>query len=174
MKLLTLIRHAKSSWKQYGVEDSARPLNGRGKRDAAMMGQRLAAIGFLPDAFLTSPAKRARGTARRLAKEIGFPKSHIALEEEIYHAMSDRLLNLIRRLDDSRDHVALVGHNPGFTELSGLLSQDYIGDVPTCGVVRLELDVSSWQEVERNCGRLLDFDFPKRDAHREDSGAPAS
>lgn len=162
MKLLTLIRHAKSSWKEPGMEDFARPLNGRGKRDAAAMGQRLAAEGFLPDVIVSSPAKRARSTAARMGKEIGYPKSDIVFEEGIYHATSDRLLLIVRALDDSLDHVALVGHNPGFSELSGLLSQDYVGDMPTCGIVRLQLPVASWQEVKRKCGGLLDFDYPKR------------
>ena len=162
MKLLTLIRHAKSSWKQPGTEDFARPLNGRGKRDAADMGRRLAADGFLPDVIVSSPAKRARSTATRLGKEIGYAKPEIVFEEGIYHATSEQLLRIVRRLDDACDHAALVGHNPGFSELSGLLCRDYIGDLPTCSVVRLQLDVSSWQEVRRKCGRLLDFDYPKR------------
>ena len=162
MKLLTIIRHAKSSWKQPGVEDFARPLNGRGKRDAAAMGQRLAAAGFQPDLIVSSPAKRARSTATRLSKEIGYPKAAIVFEEGIYHATSDRLLQIVRKLDDSLEHVALVGHNPGFSALSGLLSRDYTGDMPTCSVVRLHLAVNSWQEVSRKCGRLLDFDYPKR------------
>ena len=174
MKLLTLARHAKSSWKQLDLEDFARPLNRRGKRDAVFMGQRLAAIGFLPDAILSSPAKRARSTARRLAKEIGYPKSEVAFEESIYHAPLERLLGLVKELDDTLAHVALVGHNPGFTELSGFLSQDDIGDVPPCGVVRLQLAVSSWLEVDGNCGRLLDFDFPKRHTDRDSSGATGS
>ncbi len=162
MKLLTVIRHAKSSWKQPGMEDFARPLNGRGKRDAVAMGQRLAAAGFQPDVIVSSPAKRARSTAVRIGKEIGIPKAAIVYEEDIYHATSDRLLLIVRKLDDSLDQVALVGHNPGFSELSGLLSREYIGDMPTCSVVRLQLAVSSWQEVARKCGNLLDFDYPKR------------
>lgn len=162
MKLLTLIRHAKSSWKEPGMEDFVRPLNGRGKRDAATMGQRLAAVGFAPGAIISSPAKRARSTATRLGKEIGYPKSEIVFEEGIYHAASDQLLLIVRQLDDSLDHAALVGHSPGFSELSDLLSRDHIGDLPTCSVVRLQLDVSSWQEVGRKCAKLLDFDYPKR------------
>lgn len=167
MKLLTLIRHAKSSWKELGMEDFARPLNRRGKRDAVAMGQRLAVIGFMPDSLISSPAKRARSTTTRLCKAIGYPKSKIVFEEGIYHATSDQLLHIVRKLDDALDHVALVGHNPGFTELSGLLSQDYVGDLPTCSVVRLQLAVSSWQEVSRKCARLLDFDYPKRPAETD-------
>ena len=149
MKLLTLIRHAKSSWKQTGMEDSARPLNRRGKSDAIDMGQRLAAIEFMPDVLISSPAKRARSTARRMGKEIGYEKSELVIEEGIYHATSEELLLIVRNLDDALDHVALVGHNPGFTDLSNFLSQDFVGEVPTCGVVQLQFAVSSWQEAGR-------------------------
>ena len=164
MKQLTLIRHAKSSWKQTGMEDSARPLNRRGKSDAIDMGQRLAAIEFMPDVLISSPAKRARSTARRMGKEIGYEKSELVIEEGIYHATSEELLLIVRNLDDALDHVALVGHNPGFTDLSNFLSQDFVGEVPTCGVVQLQFAVSSWQEAGRMGGTLIDFDFPKRHA----------
>lgn len=167
MKLLTLIRHAKSSWKEPGMEDALRPLNRRGKRDAAAMGQRLASDGFMPDVLVTSPAKRARATARRIAKEIGYPKAHLGIEDGIYHATSEQLLRIVARLDDSLSHVALVGHNPGFTELSSYLCREFTGDIPTCGIVRLQLSVSSWQEVSRRCGALLEFDYPKRETDGE-------
>ena len=171
MKLLTLIRHAKSSWKEPGMEDFARPLNRRGKRDAVRMGQRLAASGFRPDVLISSPAKRARGTTRRLAKEIGYPKSQIVLEEGIYHAASERLLAIVRALDDTHAHAALVGHNPGFSELSSLLCREFNDEMPPGGVVRLQLAVSSWQEVSRQCGALLDFDYPKRELDRDTADA---
>jgi phosphohistidine phosphatase len=162
MKLLTLIRHAKSSWNHPGMEDFARPLNRRGKRDAEAMGKRLAAMEFMPDLLLSSPAKRARGTAKRVAKEIEYPKSRIEFNDGIYHAVSDSLLRIVRDIDDAVEHAALVGHNPGFSEFSALLSQDFIGGLPTCAVVRLQLCVNSWQEVSRKCGTLIDFDYPKR------------
>ena len=38
MKTLTLVRHAKSSWKDTCLADRERPLNKRGKRDAPEMG----------------------------------------------------------------------------------------------------------------------------------------
>lgn len=168
MKLLTIIRHAKSSWKEPGIDDFARPLNRRGKRDAKAIGQRLAASGFLPDLLLTSPAKRARATARRIAKEIGYEEARIGIEEGIYHATSDQLLRIVGRLEDSLGHVALVGHNPGLSELSSILCREFSADMPTCGVVRLQLSVSTWREVSRRCGTLLEFDYPKREADEDD------
>ena len=58
MKILTLVRHAKSSWKEPWTSDFDRPLNGRGKRDAPEMGTRLAAAGASPSLVVSSPARR--------------------------------------------------------------------------------------------------------------------
>ena len=41
MKTLILVRHAKSSWDNVGMDDSERPLNERGKEDAPVMAKRL-------------------------------------------------------------------------------------------------------------------------------------
>ncbi|MDH3511983.1 MAG: histidine phosphatase family protein [Gammaproteobacteria bacterium] len=70
-KRLTLLRHAKSSWNNPSLDDRDRPLNKRGERDAPMMGQRLLKKSTRPSLILTSPAKRARQTARLIAREIG-------------------------------------------------------------------------------------------------------
>jgi len=72
VRTLLLVRHAKSSWDEPGLEDRARPLARRGKRDIPRMAAHLAAKGVAPDAIVTSPARRARATARRLARGLGF------------------------------------------------------------------------------------------------------
>ena len=41
MKDLLILRHAKSSWKHHELQDHDRPLNGRGRRDAARVGSLL-------------------------------------------------------------------------------------------------------------------------------------
>ena len=46
MKTLTLVRHAKSSWKDQYLSDRERPLNKRGERDAPVMGKRIAEAGI--------------------------------------------------------------------------------------------------------------------------------
>lgn len=45
MKTLTLLRHAKSSWRNTGLADRDRPLNKRGEKDAPDMGRRIGAAG---------------------------------------------------------------------------------------------------------------------------------
>ena len=68
-KQLLLIRHAKSSWDDFSINDFDRPLNERGKKDAPVMAKRLLDKGIAIDAFISSPAKRAKKTAEIIAKE---------------------------------------------------------------------------------------------------------
>ena len=70
MKILTLIRHAKSSWKDESLLDLDRPLNKRGRRDAPMMGKRLAERESCADLMISSPAARALATAEAIAEAI--------------------------------------------------------------------------------------------------------
>ena len=62
-KTLLIIRHAKSSWDIGTLTDFERPLNERGKRDAPEMAARLKKRNIKIDAFVSSPAKRAKKTA---------------------------------------------------------------------------------------------------------------
>ncbi len=162
MKRLSLIRHAKSSWDHADLVDFERPLNERGKRDAPEMGRRLASADFRPDLILCSTAKRARSTAKRIAAEVGYPKAEIEFEQLFYGATAGEMLDTIRRLKNKLGQVAIVSHNPGITDLNNALSDTLIDNIPTCGVVRLELPIDSWDAAEPGCARLLDFDYPKR------------
>lgn len=68
MKLLFLIRHAKSSWDDPAQPDKDRPLNDRGRCDAPKIGERLAKRDLKPDLILSSPAVRALETAEIIAR----------------------------------------------------------------------------------------------------------
>ena len=70
-KTLLLIRHAKSSWDISNLNDFERPLNDRGKKDAPAMAKRLLHKKISIDAFVSSPAKRAKKTAELFCQEYG-------------------------------------------------------------------------------------------------------
>jgi phosphohistidine phosphatase len=126
------------------------------------MGRRLAAIDFCPDLILASSAKRARSTAKRIAAEIGYPKAEIEFEQLLYGATAGEVFDAIRRLKNDLSEVAIVSHNPAITDLNNLLCDTLIDNIPTCGVVRLELPVDAWDAVQPGCALLVDFDYPKR------------
>ena len=96
MKYLYLVRHAKSSWDFPELADADRPLNKRGKRNAPEMGLRLAARNLELDTIITSPANRAKTTARMIAEQLEFPVESISEMDEIYHAGTASLVDVSR------------------------------------------------------------------------------
>lgn len=161
MKRLSLNRHAKSSWKDESLRDFDRPLSQRGKRDAPDMGARLSAAGFLPDLIVTSPANRALTTAHTIAAKIGYAEKKIRTDNRIYLAEPEDLVAVIRETPDTVSHLALFGHNPGFTELANEISDARIDNIPTCGVFIADFEIAHWRDFPGKGGRLWHFDYPK-------------
>ena len=161
VKTLYLLRHAKSSWDDPDLRDFERPLSQRGFRDAPVMGLRFASCGNQLQCILTSPARRARTTARLFAENIGFPSEHIASNPELYLAGTGMLLRTARLLDENCSAAMLVGHNPALTEFANLMAVCGIDNIPTCGLVKLSLNVEHWCEIEAGGASLLEFDYPK-------------
>jgi phosphohistidine phosphatase len=165
MKTLVLIRHAKSSWKHHELKDYQRPLNGRGRRDAPLMAERFSHLEPKPDLLVSSHAVRAQETAKVFAQDLGYPLERIQLNEQIYEAMSDTLLNIISELPDKHQRVALFGHNPGFTNLVDALTTENIINLPTAGVAVIDLPIKKWEAVKKvaqeQSGKLVYYSYPK-------------
>lgn len=161
-RLLTLVRHGKSSWKHEGLEDDERPLNQRGRKDVPAMALHFVAKGHRPDYLLSSYATRALTTARLFAKQLHYPIERIRLTESIYECSLDDLYQVTGKLNDQHWHACLFGHNPGFTSFANDLCVAEIENVPTSGIVHMQLNVDSWQQIKPGCAELLSFDFPKK------------
>lgn len=163
MKTLYIIRHAKSSWEDPEMDDEDRPLNDRGKRDAPRMGKRLKEKEVKPDLMVSSPAKRAFSTARRMGKVLGYEKKHIVKAKKLYHASDDQLLNVVQGFNPKHDTVFLFGHNPGLTDFANALRNDEheIDNLPTCSIIAFQFNVPDWKDITWGIGTMLFFDFPK-------------
>ena len=162
MKRLYLIRHAKSSWKDDSLRDHERPLNQRGLRDAPFMGNLLKEKGVKPDIIISSHAVRALRTAKIIAEAVGYPKGDIHVKKEVYLAGFPTLVNISKHLSDEHDVAFLFGHNPDFTIYANTYSDEYIPNVPTCGIVEIEFDIKSWSHISPDNGRVVSFEFPKK------------
>lgn len=127
-----------------------------------MMGRRLLARGARPTLMLTSPAVRARRTAQIIAREIGYPLEFLQREDDLYLASPDTIVQVVARQDDSFRDIVVCGHNPGLTELANRLLGPGIDNIPTCGMVIVELDLPSWQALDGARGELVLFDCPRR------------
>jgi phosphohistidine phosphatase len=160
MKKLILVRHAKSSWDRPGLSDIDRPLNERGKIDAPEMAKRLKER-LEVDHLVSSPAKRARKTAKYFAEAFDIKKDEVLLSEELYMATSEGFLGTIRRLDDEYEAVALFSHNPGITEFASSLTNVRVDDMPTCAVFAIQVDTDHWPDFEKAEKKFLFFDYPR-------------
>lgn len=160
-KTLILVRHAKSSWDEPGLCDRDRPLNDRGKKDVPRMGRFLSDKGVRPGLIVSSPARRARKTAEGIAKELGFKKSEVRIDDRVYTFDEEALLRVVWGFDDGLWEVMVVGHNPAVTALLNRLTRAGIDNVPTCGVAVIEIRSESWAGADDGTGKLVSFDYPK-------------
>ncbi|MEA3490760.1 MAG: histidine phosphatase family protein [Campylobacterota bacterium] len=154
-KKLYLLRHAKSSWSDFSLDDFDRPLNKRGKRDAPLMAARMGERAIDPEVIISSPAKRAKTTAKYFSKMLN---TKVIYDENIYEASTLQLKEIINQAFEDHDTIMLVGHNPSLTMLSNSLCGYHIENIPTAGIVGVAFDN---KDIARTKGTLLFFDYPK-------------
>jgi phosphohistidine phosphatase len=163
--LLYLLRHAKSSWDDPSLADHDRPLAPRGRRAAKRMAGHLRDAGIAPDLVLCSPARRARDTLKRISSAL--PKAtEVQIEDGLYGAGHEELLDRLRKLPDDVSSVMLVGHNPGLEDLAMALvapgSHDRLQEkFPTGALATLSIPGESWMALEEGGAELVDFVIPK-------------
>jgi phosphohistidine phosphatase len=163
MKTLLIIRHAKSDWEDRNMADFDRPLNSRGEKNAPEMGLRLVRRNLKPQLLVSSPANRALTTAIAIGEALGFRKKEILQEPKIYEATAATLLKIINGFDNSHDFVAMVGHNPGLTDLVSNLCDSDIYNLPTCGMVLMEFPFDDWSLISSQTGTIKLYDYPKKE-----------
>jgi len=161
MKLLTLIRHAKSSWQDEDSSDHDRPLNDRGLRDAPTMAQRFTQHSTLPDRILCSSAKRTRGACDIFLASWNMQRDLVEYERALYLAATGTLQSQIENTADDIDHLMLIAHNPGLEQLGQLFDQDAPRALPTCAIMQFELNQSSFALDHESNIKLTWYDFPK-------------
>ncbi len=160
MRRLLILRHAKSSWDEPGLDDHDRPLNDRGERDAPRMGRLLSRERIVPDRIVSSTAVRARRTAEQVAEACGYG-GEIVLTRRLYGADPGECLALLGELQDEDRTVLLVGHNPCLEELVERLA-GRAERMPTASLALLVFSVGSWREVASGPrGKLLAIWRPK-------------
>ncbi|MFD8783913.1 SixA phosphatase family protein [Kitasatospora sp. NPDC059599] len=163
---IVLIRHAKAEHPD-DVDDHERPLAGRGRKDAPVLGRWLAGAGLTPDLALVSAARRTRETWRLVVPELAAtPKT--VYEERLYGAGLGELVALLTEVSDEVQDVAVVGHNPGVHALADALAGEAEGDplarmnrsgFPTAAAAVLTFQ-GSWKSVEHGVARLVAFWAP--------------
>jgi phosphohistidine phosphatase len=166
---LLLLRHAKSSWTDPGIDDRDRPLNARGRKAAETMGRWLSAHGPTPELAICSPARRARETWKIASEQLRSAPRTI-VDEAIYDfGNGGRLLDIVSQLAGSARVVLVIGHNPSMERLAHRLAA--AGDpkllnrmrkkFPTAALCAIELPCTNWSEAGDRPGRLVSFVRPR-------------
>lgn len=169
MLRLMLLRHAKSSWGDPGLDDRDRALTSRGKSAAQAMGRAMRHRGLQPDLVLCSPARRAKDTWAIAAEELKTaPK--LRFEEDVYDfGNGGKLAGLIREKGGTAKFLLLVGHNPSMERLALRLAGT--GDkklrarletkYPTGALSVFNAKLHPWAEFDESAFTLTHFIRPK-------------
>jgi phosphohistidine phosphatase len=167
MLTLSLLRHAKSSWKDPALSDHDRPLNKRGKAEAPVIGKEIAKHGLDPDLVLCSTARRTRDTLQLVLPELE-TEPKIIYEDGLYHGTPAEMLYLLHEVAAGVGQVLLVGHNPELQSFaldligseSKQLKDRLEAKLPTAGLVVLRFPAGAWKDVAINSGKLELFLTP--------------
>jgi len=126
LKTLILIRHAKSDWEQSDSNDFERPLKKKGIKEASQIASKIKYLGLKPDFLLSSPAKRAVGTAQAVADSFEIPRENIEEKPSLYQGEVTDFIAITAAIPTNKKTVLIFGHNPGISEFASYLVQQEI------------------------------------------------
>jgi phosphohistidine phosphatase len=173
-RTLYLLRHAKSSWSQPKLDDHERPLNGRGRRAAALMAEHIASLPVQPTLILCSTALRTRETLAALLDvwrdDASRRPALVEFERGLYLAPPEALLMRLREAPEDCRALLLIGHNPGMHQLAcalagdrdhcgGALAAKLVRKFPTAALATFRVR-GPWTELSRGTVRLVDYTTP--------------
>ncbi len=150
MKQLIIVRHGKSSWENIGLRDHDRPLSSEGIQKTRKVAAFLYDNSIMPDLMLSSTAKRTLVTAEIICSAIKYDKESIVSKRALYLADEDDIYTELFALDNDIESVMVFGHNPGFTDFANQFVDPPIENLPTSGIVCIDLYTDKWEEISNS------------------------
>jgi len=170
-KQLFVLRHAKSSWDDPGLDDHERPLAPRGRRAAKLLAEHVRHAGIAPSQVLCSSSRRTRETLEGVS-----PAGEALIEDELYGASCDQLLERLRGVPAGTESVMVIGHNPAMQMLvlrlagrngarteqvpAGVDLDELRRKFPTGALASLSF-TCNWAELSAGCAELVDYVRPR-------------
>jgi phosphohistidine phosphatase len=171
---LYVLRHAKSSWDDPGLDDHERPLAPRGIRATQRLADYVRTAGIAPAQVLCSSARRTRETLDGVR-----PGGETLIERSLYDASCGTLIERLKRVPAGTPSVMVIGHNPTMQmlvlRLTGANEPDHAlaaapptdhdlarvaQKFPTGALATLRFDCS-WGELGSGCATLVAYVSPK-------------
>ncbi len=165
-KRLLVLRHAKSSWDDPGLDDHERPLAPRGRRAVELLAEHVRAHGIGEGQVLCSSSRRTCETLAGLGLT-----GECLIERELYTASDHDVLERLRRVPQEVDSVMVIGHNPAMRTLvlllagaSGRAEEAQLARIqhkfPTGALATMTFECG-WRELAPGCAQLVAFVRPK-------------
>ena len=145
-KVLLILRHAKSSWKNKKLSDHDRPLNKRGRREAIKMGEYLSKVNMIPDSIITSSALRAIETTTAVCRNCKYDKL-VEVNFAFYKGGVDAYIQAISITPQDKTKLLIVGHNPDLEDLVSVITGRTIR-IPTCTLVQIKWARENWKYIQ--------------------------
>jgi phosphohistidine phosphatase len=164
VRRLTLIRHANAEWKNATIPDFDRPLNKRGLAEAEAIAKILLEEELVPDLLLASPARRTQQTTEVIVRKLELTARKVKSVETLYLAPLEDILTLVRATGPKVQHLAIVGHNPGLSELAGHLapeSPDFDG-LGTGAACTLTFTARAWTHLAPPAAHMVKLQPPAK------------
>ena len=153
------MRHGKSSW-DYDVSDKDRPLKERGIRDAHLVARKFIDSSVKIDAAFSSPANRALHTSMIFLRILSYDLDNFKVKESLYDFSGNSVFDFVKSLDNDMETIAIFGHNYAFTNLANRWGDQYIENLPTAGLVRIQFEEKDWSNIQK--GSTKQIIFPKQ------------
>jgi phosphohistidine phosphatase len=164
VRRLTLIRHANAEWKNASIPDFDRPLNKRGLAEAEALAKILLEEKLVPDLLLASPARRTQQSSEAIVRKLELTAHRVKSVETLYLAPLEDILTLVHATGPKVQHLAIVGHNPGLSELAMHLApetSDFAG-LTTGAACSLTFTARAWTHLGPPAAHLAKFEPPAK------------
>ena len=159
MKTLVLIRHATAESEHFKKSDFDRQLEPLGLAEAEKLGKFIRSKKAEPALLLCSEAARTKATAEIASAQWAAPPAmdtHMAL----YNANYKLLLQHIAGTEAQCACMALVGHNPGISQLASILSAGGGYQMAPASAVCLQFNILNWNEIKAGTGKEIWYFYP--------------
>lgn len=160
-RTIIIVRHAKSDWSNGELSDFERPLNARGKRDIPIMASYL--IQHYPsiDLAIASDSVRTTETIEGI-KKYGYTIAQLSYNHKLYLASKETIETIISETPETTTTILICAHNPGVSDfVQSMCGLDFF-DMPTLGIVYIEVEIEQWTDIFSARGSIVRFDYPKK------------
>ncbi|WP_198305669.1 SixA phosphatase family protein [Arcobacter vandammei] len=155
MKRVFIVRHTTKDREALNEYDYDIELTQDGIEKANKMAKHLSNNKHQIDLIVASPAVRTKHTAEIFAKELNYNKT-IMLNEVLYMAFVNELIETITYTYDTVDTMLIVGHNPSLTALAVTLV-GFKEKFEEGAVMQIDFDCNSWIDIDKSNAKMVSY-----------------